>query len=102
LVADPAVLQYLLHPPLLVLVLNSKKQSGGRIIVLYQLPWVSSYTLKKVIDFPVPSRNVTNQTLPDWELKTYSRPRRVWYVTSQMGTKELITLTVVVDVAPQL
>jgi hypothetical protein len=35
------------------------------------------YTVKKVIVFPVPSRDVTNQTLPGWELLNYSRPGRV-------------------------
>ena len=36
------------------------------------------YTVKKVTDFPVPSRDVTNQTLPGWEKSNYSRPGRVW------------------------
>jgi hypothetical protein len=42
------------------------------------------YTVKKVTDFPVPSRDVTNQTLPGWEY--YSHPGRVWLVTSRLGT----------------
>ncbi len=33
---------------------------------------------KKVSGFPVPSRDVTYQTLPGRELLSYSRPRRVW------------------------
>jgi hypothetical protein len=37
---------------------------------------------KKVIDFPVPSRDVTNPTL--------SRPGRVWLVTSRLGTRKSI------------
>ncbi len=36
------------------------------------------YTVKKVNDFPVPSRDVTYQTLPGREKFTYSRPVRVW------------------------
>jgi hypothetical protein len=37
------------------------------------------YTKKKVSDFPVPSRDVTNQTLPGRELN-YSLLGRVWLV----------------------
>jgi hypothetical protein len=44
------------------------------------------YTVKKVSDFPVPSRDVTNQTLSGGEQFNYSRPGRVWLVTSQLGT----------------
>ncbi len=33
---------------------------------------------KKVFVFPVPGRDVTNQTLPSLEFWTYSRPGRVW------------------------
>ncbi len=32
---------------------------------------VRRYTEKKVIDFPIPSRNVTDQTLPDREKKLF-------------------------------
>jgi hypothetical protein len=39
-----------------------------------------NYTVKKVSDFPVPIRDVTNQTLPGQELFNYSRPGRVWLV----------------------
>jgi hypothetical protein len=42
--------------------------------------------LKKIIVFPVPSRDVTNLTLPGREILTYSRPGRVWFVTSRLGT----------------
>jgi hypothetical protein len=44
---------------------------------LHKLSW---YTVKKVIDFPVPRLDVTNQTLPGQELFNYSycRPGRVW------------------------
>jgi hypothetical protein len=49
------------------------------------------YTLlKKVIVFPVPSRDVINQTLPGQELLNYSRPGRVWIVTSRLGTGKTI------------
>jgi hypothetical protein len=44
------------------------------------------YTVKKVIDFPVPSRDVTNQTLPGQEKFNYSRLERVWLVTFRLGT----------------
>ncbi len=58
---------------------------------------------KKVIDFPVLSRDVTNQTLPGQEKFNYSRPGRVWLVTSRLGTgKSIIFFTVwalVTDVA---
>jgi hypothetical protein len=40
---------------------------------------------KKVSDFPVPNRDVTNQTLPDQEINC-SLPGRVWLVTSRLGT----------------
>ncbi len=45
------------------------------------------YTVKKVIVFPVPSWDVTNQTLPGRKLFNYSRPGRVrvWLVTSRLG-----------------
>jgi hypothetical protein len=36
---------------------------------------------KKFSDFPVPSRNVTNQTFPGLEKFNYYRPGRVWLVT---------------------
>jgi hypothetical protein len=45
-----------------------------------------SYTVKKVIVFPVPKQDVTNQTLPGRELLYYSRPQRVWLVTFLLGT----------------
>jgi hypothetical protein len=36
-----------------------------------------SYTVKNVIVFPVPNRDVTKQTLPGRELLNYSRPGRL-------------------------
>ncbi len=36
---------------------------------------IRSHTVKKVILFPVPSRDVTNQALSGRELLNYSRPR---------------------------
>jgi hypothetical protein len=49
------------------------------------------YTVKKVIVFPVPSGDVINQTLHGRELLNYSRPGRVWLVTSRLGTGKTIT-----------
>ncbi len=44
-----------------------------------------------VNDFPVPSRDVTNQILPDREKLNCSRPGRVWLVTSRLGTGKSLT-----------
>jgi hypothetical protein len=44
------------------------------------------YTVKKVTDFPVPIQDITDQTLPGMEKFNYSRPGRVWLVTSRLGT----------------
>jgi hypothetical protein len=49
------------------------------------------YTVKKGNNFPVPSRDVTNETLSGRELFNYSRPDRVWFVTSQLGTGKSLT-----------
>ncbi len=49
------------------------------------------YTVKKVNGFPVPSRDVTNQTLSGREYLNYSWPGRVWLVTSQLGTRKWLT-----------
>jgi hypothetical protein len=46
---------------------------------------------KKGYRFSVPSRQVTNQTLPGRELFKSSRPGRVWLVTSQLVTGKPIT-----------
>jgi hypothetical protein len=51
------------------------------------------YTVKKVNDFPVPSRDVTDQTLPGRELLNYSRPGRVWSVTYRLGTGKWLTFS---------
>jgi hypothetical protein len=45
------------------------------------------YTVKKVSGFPVPSRDVTNETLPGSEELNYSPSGRVWLVTSRLGTE---------------
>jgi hypothetical protein len=45
---------------------------------LSQLSGVAIHCKKKVSGFPVPSRDVTDQTLPGRELLNYSRPGRVW------------------------
>jgi hypothetical protein len=39
------------------------------------------YTVKKVIIFPGPSQDATNQALPGRELLNYFRPGRVWLVS---------------------
>ncbi len=44
-----------------------------------------------VRDIPVPSRDVTNQTLSGQELLKYSRQGRVWQVTSRLGTGKSLT-----------
>jgi hypothetical protein len=45
----------------------------------------------KVSDFPVSSRDVTNQTLPGEEKFNYFRPGRVWLATSRLGTGKWLT-----------
>ncbi len=49
------------------------------------------YTVKKVSDFPVPSPDVPNQTLPDREKFYYSRPGGVWLVKFQLATGKSLT-----------
>ncbi len=44
------------------------------------------YTVKKVSRFPVPSRDVTNQSVPGREKLNYFRPGRFWSVTSRLET----------------
>ncbi len=54
-------------------------------------PPVSYYTVKKASYFPVPSQEVTYQTLPGRGKLKYSQPGRVWLLTSWLGTgKSLI------------
>ncbi len=50
-----------------------------------------AYTVKKVTDFSVPGRDVSNQTLPGLELFNYSPPEKVWLVTSRPGTGKSVT-----------
>jgi hypothetical protein len=67
--------------------LPSLRQIGG-ISAYFFLAYahiVIPYTVKKVIVFLVPSQDVTNQTLPCREILNYSRPGRVWVVTSRLG-----------------
>ncbi len=47
--------------------------------------------LKKVNDFPISRRDVTNPTLSGRKLFNYSRPGRVWLVTSRLGTEKWLT-----------
>ncbi len=49
------------------------------------------YTVKKFGDFPVPSQDVTNQTLTGSEKLNYSQPGRVWLVTFRLETGKLLT-----------
>jgi hypothetical protein len=49
------------------------------------------YTVKKVNGFPVPSRDVTNQSLPGRELFKYSPPGRGWLVTSLLKIGKTLT-----------
>ncbi len=49
------------------------------------------HSVKKGYLFPVPSRDVTNQTLISRELLNYSRPVRIWLVASRLGTGKTIT-----------
>jgi hypothetical protein len=52
---------------------------------------IKNNTVKKVSDFPVPSRDVTNRTIPRREyFNLYSRPGRVCLVTS-LGTEKSLT-----------
>jgi hypothetical protein len=53
---------------------------------------------KKVSRFPVPSRDVTNQTLPGLEKLNYSRLGRVWLVTSLLGRGKRLTFFTVYTV----
>ncbi len=53
---------------------------------------VDSCTVKKVSHFPVPRRDVTDQTLSGREKFNYSCPRRVWSVTSWLGTGKRLSL----------
>jgi hypothetical protein len=45
-----------------------------------------TYTVKKVTDFPVSSRDVTDKTLLGGEKFNYSRPEKVYSVTFLLGT----------------
>ncbi len=49
------------------------------------------YTVKKVSDYPVSSRDVTKQTLPGREKFNHSRPARVWLVTPGLGMGKSLT-----------
>jgi hypothetical protein len=45
---------------------------------------------EKFNEFPISSRDVTNQTLPGRKQFNYSQAGRVWLVTSRMGTGKLL------------
>jgi hypothetical protein len=55
-------------------------------LVMRWTPSPAYKPVKKFIDFPVPSRDVTDQTLPGREKINYSRPGRVWSVIAYLGT----------------
>ncbi len=61
------------------------KMEGGR----ETRKFVDCTVTKKVIVFPFPSRDVTNQTLPGLEYFHFSRTGRLWLVTSRLGTGKL-------------
>ncbi len=52
---------------------------------------LSRYTVKKGYRLSRPQRDVTYQTLLGGNTLNYSRPRRVWLVTSRLGTGESLT-----------
>ncbi len=52
----------------------------------------TGYTVKKDCHFPIPSRDVTDQTLPGREYFNFSRPGRVWSVTSRLGNGKIVNL----------
>jgi hypothetical protein len=52
--------------------------------------WDWGSLLKKVTDYPIPRRDITDQTLPGQELFNYSWPGRVWPVTSRLGKGKLV------------
>ncbi len=51
-------------------------------------------TVKKVIVFPVPNLDATNQNLPGRELLNYSRPGRAWLLVSDIpaGDEKIFNL----------
>jgi hypothetical protein len=54
---------------------------------------IDTYTVvKKVCDFPFLSWDVTYQTLPGRNNLIFSRPGRVWFVTSRLGTRKPETI----------
>ncbi len=65
--------------------------------ISHQPAVLRSIHCKKVCHFPVPSRDVTNQTLSGREKLNYSRPGRVWSVTSRLETGKRLTLFYSVD-----
>ncbi len=69
--------------------MNNPVQYGGKPLSISA--GLEDCTVKKVITFPVPSRDVTNEALPCRELLNYSQPGRVWLVTFRLGTGKIIT-----------
>jgi hypothetical protein len=88
-IAYSGCLMFILKPTLKEKPCPTSLQQGD-IIFFY----VTSYNVKKIIVFPVPSQVVNNQTLPGQDLIliiNYFRPGRVWLVTSRLGTGKTIT-----------
>jgi hypothetical protein len=54
------------------------------------LSYCTRYTVKQIGEFPAPSLDVTNQTLPGRE-QFISWPGSVWLVTSRLGKGKLPT-----------
>jgi hypothetical protein len=58
------------------------------ICFLFATMYAETCTVKKVIVFPGPSRDVTNQTPPGQELLNYYQQGRVLLMTSRLGTEK--------------
>jgi hypothetical protein len=66
--------------------ISAEKADSFILLALHSMFAISvkkAYTIKKDYCFPAPSR-ATNQTLPGREKFNYSRPGRVWLVTSRV------------------
>jgi hypothetical protein len=79
-----------------------------RLLIVFSVIQYIFYSLppllhcKKVVVFLVPSRDVTNHTLPVRELLNYSRPGRFWLVTSRLGTGKTINFFTVCSCPPPI
>jgi hypothetical protein len=75
-------------------ILNNKISISNHdeLLMQFGLFLPTARTVKKVCNFSVPSRDVTDETLPGREKLNYSRPGRVSSVTSRLGTGKQLTL----------